>query len=76
MRSFTALFFRFLRQHHHDGNFAFKNARSDSGDMEGKRVLDLCRSIFVSGVNIENSTIKFVELDAPEKTIKIIRPNN
>ena len=44
--------------------------------MEGKHVFDLCRSIFVQSINIQNSAIKFVELDAPEKTIEIIRSNN
>ena len=44
--------------------------------MEGKRVLGLRGPLLVHCVNIQDSTIKFIELDAPEKTIEIIRPTN
>ena len=44
--------------------------------MESKRVFDLRRSILVHGINIQNSAIKFIELDASEKPIKIVRANN
>jgi hypothetical protein len=75
-RLHIAVLFQFLRQHHHNRNFAFKNASRDSRYMEGKSVFDLSRSIFVHSVNVKNRTIKFIKLDASEKTIKIIRPNN
>ena len=44
--------------------------------MEGKRFFDLRRPILVDSVNIQNSAIKFIELDASEKTIETIRTNN
>jgi hypothetical protein len=44
--------------------------------MECECVFDFRRSIFVHGLNIQNSTIEFIELDASEKTIKIIRTDN
>jgi hypothetical protein len=56
--------------------YCLAHAARDSGYMEGKRVFDFGRSILVCSVNIQNSSIKFVELDAPKKTIEIIRPNN
>jgi hypothetical protein len=42
--------------------------------MEGKCVLDLRRPILVHSVNSQDGTIKFVELDAPEKTIELSAP--
>ena len=44
--------------------------------MQGECVFYLCGSILVCGVYVQNSAIEFIKLDAPEKTIKIIRSNN
>ena len=44
--------------------------------MQGECFFYLCGSILVCGIYVQNSAIKFIELDASEKTIEIIRPNN
>jgi hypothetical protein len=41
--------------------------------MEGKRVFDFCRSILVDSLDIQDSSIKFIELDASENDPKNLR---
>lgn len=75
-RLHIALLLQFQRQDHYNRNFAFENARGDDRYVEAKGIFDFHRSIFVYSLDIESRAIKFIELNASEKTIKVIRSNN